>query len=604
MKRDNQDTHRILDIYFSSRKMSDIVKNDSIKRTSVGDEKGINNKQQMNNIEYYRAILHERDDKIELLEKEKSRQEIMLMEVKEELHKMRIKTREDTYLFRLEVEKHLIEKKAAENRIRALEEETIEKFISSNNLKKNEDIEVPQNIDKEYVIKLHSHLTKSLRVISVLDNQISLIKKSCADVIKSLKLEMGQIMEERSKVELDLLNQLASLELSKRQKEDEYRRQIHSLEQLNGKLEAEYDDFKKSESMNTAEKENGPNTDIDPEVDPLDSSNSNLQSDDVIPSAQYQVLTEEMNEMKLEYENEVTQHQEKILELETVKNSLKYTTLTLEQKVKDLENSNVFETEKVLHKLQMDSDDAIENLERVEECLRVSDDAIQKLNQDIQIIQHHRKTVESASSNNSSSEHVQTMSFTLDKTLLVHEQIKVSLLLVELKLKNQLSAISEGKVLPEFAKKILLKSVVSQNKSRQLQKNALKLIQDIESDTSEKILALQNEKDKRIDELEKIVGVRENQIIKLETTMAEKARNQEIISANVMSKLQDEVFSTVERIKHKNITIQELSLSIKEHKAIENSLRKELMKTKRQMQLMENNETFSAWEESTLLNFS
>lgn len=539
------------------------------------------------------------------------------METQEELHKMRIQQREETYWNRLNAQKHEQQLASAETRVSELEQEVIANGLKSNGTH----LKLPQNIDKAYVIKIHSHLTKSLRIIGVLDNQITIVKKSCDEVVKSLKVEIADVMEERSKIELDLLNQLAKLDNEKQVTEDELRIKLQShkkeIEHLKSQLlsnPSNNNDMEANDQGLDMKQEAGEGSTCST-TDPLSPSSDNSSSE--IESKllrRIESLRLEKDDAIQEADMELQEARDRILKLETCKNAHELTISKLKTENATIKEHNAFDTAEVIQKLTEDKEEARIAMQRVYEIQAATEESIKSLESELEILNNQdeiqQKDMEGRESIKSS----------FNNALLVHEQIKTSLYVAELKLVNQMSALTDGKVLPEYAKRVLLKRRDSTiERTRQLQSNAILMIRDIEEEAKSKMKILLEDRQAEIESLARDLSTSRCTIAELEDVIESlnhdrQKKNKEsndgdnnenddsFVSAAVMNQLQDEVFSAVDRMKQKNKTITELTDALEESKAREGVLKKEVTRLTRKVQLLEGDDILSSLEPSRWAN--
>jgi DNA repair exonuclease SbcCD ATPase subunit len=99
------------------------------------------------------------------------------------------------------------------------------------------------NVDSQYVMKLQSQLAKAVKRMDATSHQMTQVEQSCEEVVNSLKKEIGDIVEDRCRTELELRKQLELLEEQKLEIQAEYDDRIQTnqkeLERLKGKVTVE-----------------------------------------------------------------------------------------------------------------------------------------------------------------------------------------------------------------------------------------------------------------------------------------------------------------------------------------------------------------------------
>jgi len=568
------------------------------------------------------SMIEERDEKIERLEHLRSKQDLNLMLMQEELHAMRITQREEAYWSRLNKQNQELMSSSAEKRIKELESEIIESAINSS----SSVMKLPPTIDKAYVMKIHSHLTKSLRIIGVLDNQITTVKSSCDEVVKSLKAEMADVMEDRSKVEKDLLNQLATLDNEKKTMEDDLRGQLlnlqEKLDQINDSNGNKNDRkvLSKTNENNTNKSNTNYVNNIKEKKDDIEIQSpkpTRRDSKFVPPTTVFEIpLKKQIDSLMTENKalnRTLQESSDKILELQSQKQEQSQTISKIEVDLMAAQRLHAFESAEVIQKLKKDADEAKESISRISEIQAGTNGCIRTLEPQIDFVKLCRN-VEAKDM-----EGRDTLITSLSHALLVQEQIQISLYLVELKLKNQLTSIVDGKVAPEFAKRTMLtRRDATKEKTRQLQNNAILMIRDIEESSKTKIRVLQKEKEVEMDRLKRDLAVSKSTISDLEgimtqmkqdhvskaTTPIKKSGLKMIgskspsVDPEMVDQLQGEVFKAVDRLKEKNDVIRKMTKTIEEHQLREDLLRRQMSRMNKKMTLVEGNDILDSLEQT------
>jgi len=246
------------------------------------------------------------------------------------------------------------------------------------------------------------------------------------------------------------------------------------------------------------------------------------------------------------------------------------------------------EAVQVLDALTRDRQETLTTLERVAMIWEKADDSIQGLEDVMDELRPHDE-------DNVHGDRERLLS-TLETASLVHGQIKVSLLLVELKLRNQLSSLKNDKL------RMGSGAIPDQNlteRMQEIQQEALTALDQVEDSLTDQIKGLEsvtreetgNVKDNLTERTEELRNM-QSQHRKLEAEIKrmraeeERRRNREdeegsgstgtAVSRAVLERLQNEVLTVVERVKEKNELIGRLQTSIDEHKVREAALKKEL----------------------------
>jgi hypothetical protein len=187
---------------------------------------------------------------------------------------------------------------------------------------------------------------------------------------------------------------------------------------------------------------------------------------------------------------------------------------------------------------------------------------------------------------------------TLETATLVHGQIKVSLMLIELKLRNNLACVvsdHQTQSSPHMQTQDSLKSHLSK-----IHSDAMAAIEQVNSVLDEQMAKLEGKASEEAVLVKKTLETKMNNLKRTEKRQStierevaamveeEKAKNRGAVgdsspddvyvSRKVMERLQKEVLQVVERVKEKNEEIGRLKTTIQEHKVREQSLMEELQR--------------------------
>jgi chromosome segregation ATPase len=253
----------------------------------------------------------------------------------------------------------------------------------------------------------------------------------------------------------------------------------------------------------------------------------------------------------------------------------------------------------VLDALTRDRLEILTNLDRVAMIWERADDSIHSLEEIMDELRPQDETKDR--------EDRERLLSTLETASLVHGQIKVSLLLVELKLRNQLSLLKNDKLRMGHGGILPEKDASFEEKMQEIQKEALsvldmvekrltdqiKQIEEAERDETKKMQETIQEKTEELKELQAQHMSLEAEISRLRQKEEKEKRQstdekfeqnglaQTAVSKAVLERLEAEVMTVVERVKEKNDIIVKLKTMIEEHKGREAVLKKELRRMKK-----------------------
>mmetsp|Transcript_26131 Transcript_26131/g.77334 ORF Transcript_26131/g.77334 Transcript_26131/m.77334 type:complete len:866 (-) Transcript_26131:130-2727(-) len=463
-------------------------------------------------LENLKSQLRDQDLQIKSLESNRQKQDESIALLRSELGAVQIKHKEECYWLRLEVDNLRKDKEALEDRMAELYRDMRE----IDNMNEGEDaLNAPACVDSGYVLHLQSQLSKSMQTMGVLDNQIGMVKRSCDEVVKSLKEEIADVMDDKCRIEMELLNQLAVLDNEKRSLEDEYERETHLRdERIKGRddviqtLRDKGEDLEKQladarEQVKTASGEESREarqrvkasvdrammscsafgdstpTGTDANSSAMSSSfddtgwKSRGEGDDsdvggghrgdataaetVSKSVRDELAgrVEELErenallEDKLEEEREAMHETSDQLRQNLEEQDERIERLTEELEVAQARGGAAADAEAILEAVHRDRDEALDTLESVAEVWEKADETIGNLEDIMEDMRYYDGDEDDEDSRRGQhkADRDKILS-TLETATLVHSQIKVSLLLVELKLRNELTTLRNDGKLP------------------------------------------------------------------------------------------------------------------------------------------------------------
>jgi len=505
-------------------------------------------------------LIKEKDAKIAALERQKERQDEEIASLRQELGAAEIHHKEELYWLRLELDNLRREKEDVEDRVDSLYRDLKEM--------EGDDMlhEQPPSNDPEYVMNLQAQVGKYMRTLGILENQTSMVKASCDEVVKSLKEEIADVMDDKIRMEMDLLNQLASLDSEKRELEMEFEEQMKLKDD-------KISDLKKGigvpdSSKAPAEKEK--EEDLLSEISSLKNAKKKLEDE----------LQAERNESD-----------DAIARLEEANADLEQQIESMTSDLEVMRQGAAAEAVQVLDALTRDRQETLTTLERVAMIWEKADDSIQGLEDVMDELRPHDE-------DNVHGDRERLLS-TLETASLVHGQIKVSLLLVELKLRNQLSSLKNDKL--RMGSGALGSDQALTERMKEIQQEALTALDQVEDSLTDQIKQLehltreetgqvkdnleerteelrnmQSQHRKLEAEISRLRAEEERRKLRDDEKPLENGKMETAVSRAVLERLQSEVLTVVERVKEKNETIGRLQTSIDEHKVREAALKKEL----------------------------
>jgi len=164
-----------------------------------------------------------KDANISGLEKLRLEKKQELESIQKELDAERLLQMKESILHRIEVERLKRQTKAVEERLTVLEKDMQNKDAIREYAELIKSV-APKggNVDSQYVMKLQSQLAKAVKRMDATTHQMTQLEHSCEEVVNSLKKEVGEIVEDRCRTELELMKQLELLEEQKKEIQSDY----------------------------------------------------------------------------------------------------------------------------------------------------------------------------------------------------------------------------------------------------------------------------------------------------------------------------------------------------------------------------------------------
>ena len=88
----------------------------------------------------------------------------------------------------------------------------------------------PESVDSSYVIRMQSQLCKAMHSMGILEHQLHIVNQHSSDVVKAQKDAINAVSEEKTKMELEMMNELVLIDDAKKQVEEEYKPKVEKLQ--------------------------------------------------------------------------------------------------------------------------------------------------------------------------------------------------------------------------------------------------------------------------------------------------------------------------------------------------------------------------------------
>lgn len=84
----------------------------------------------------------------------------------------------------------------------------------------------PESVDSSYVVRMQSQLCKAMHSMGMLEHQLAIVNTISSDVVKSQKEAITSIVDEKSAMELEVMNELMAIDDARREIEDEWKAKL------------------------------------------------------------------------------------------------------------------------------------------------------------------------------------------------------------------------------------------------------------------------------------------------------------------------------------------------------------------------------------------
>jgi len=238
-------------------------------------------------------MVHERDEKITVLQKTISIQKDHLANLQSTLDKNKLRQKQNESKTKMQMDSIINEKDLALRQLRALEMErekyrdTVFNFDSygnnndatalisptntvSSSSSSSSSSPTPVRVESAHALFLQSQLFQAMHSISALQIQTEAIKENCDAVIKSLQEDLNEATEEKNGIEVNMMSQLTLMEREKGVMEglleEKIRIRDEKLKEMERKirrLEGAADSSTSDDSSSEDENENGSENNVE-----------------------------------------------------------------------------------------------------------------------------------------------------------------------------------------------------------------------------------------------------------------------------------------------------------------------------------------------------
>mmetsp|Transcript_6323 Transcript_6323/g.9882 ORF Transcript_6323/g.9882 Transcript_6323/m.9882 type:complete len:480 (-) Transcript_6323:69-1508(-) len=98
-------------------------------------------------------------------------------------------------------------------------------------------------VESSYVIRLQAQLCRAMHSLGVMESQLALVKENCSSLIRFMKEDLSQMVDDRTRREVELMNGLAKVDQEHRVLQDEMEQKIDEKEELLESVREEYEEL-------------------------------------------------------------------------------------------------------------------------------------------------------------------------------------------------------------------------------------------------------------------------------------------------------------------------------------------------------------------------
>lgn len=168
----------------------------------------------------------ERDKKIAQLEAAVQEHDKKLAECRQELQKVQDESSQSKLQYRRTIASLVKKRDEGLHKIQKIEKEVRNQngslHVYADILKEA----APESVDSSYVVRMQSQLCKAMHSMGILEHQLAIVNAISTDVVKSQKEAITTVVDEKTKVELEVMNELVAIDDEKRKVEETWKERL------------------------------------------------------------------------------------------------------------------------------------------------------------------------------------------------------------------------------------------------------------------------------------------------------------------------------------------------------------------------------------------
>jgi len=187
--------------------------------------------------------VRQRDSSISALEKARQEKQQELAQLEKELEEERLQQMKEALTHKIESERIKRQTQHAEERLKALEHDMQDKAAIHEYANLIKSVAPKSGADSQYVTKLQNQLQKAVKKMETTMEHMKEIEEAGKEQVEALSKEIGQLVEDRCRTELELRKQMEVLQEQKSEMQVKYeeriRENLKTLKALRAKATAQ-----------------------------------------------------------------------------------------------------------------------------------------------------------------------------------------------------------------------------------------------------------------------------------------------------------------------------------------------------------------------------
>jgi len=181
------------------------------------------------------AKVQDRDEQVKHLEHDKRENEENMKEFRSEFDDVKRQRLQDEHLRKLQIHRLKREHKAMTARVKVFKRDMHDKE-SLHGYAELIKGAAPTAVDSSYIMRLQSQLSKAIKKMEAMEGQMNLVQETCEEVLVSLNEEIGDVIDEKCKVQVEMQEQVDNIKKERAAMEKKFQDELAKEEEKHKKL--------------------------------------------------------------------------------------------------------------------------------------------------------------------------------------------------------------------------------------------------------------------------------------------------------------------------------------------------------------------------------